>query len=34
MVGAFDKTSLYKWYNIEREPTSLNVDNTPEDTYE
>jgi hypothetical protein len=33
MVGAFD-TPLYKRYNIEIDPTFLNVDNVPEDTYE
>jgi hypothetical protein len=32
MVGAFDTYPLYKRYNMEIDPTFLNVDNVPEDT--
>jgi hypothetical protein len=34
MVGACATDPLYKRYNIEIDPTFLNVDNVPEDTYE
>jgi hypothetical protein len=34
MVEAFDTDPLYKRYNIEIDPTFLNVDNMPKDTYE
>jgi hypothetical protein len=34
MDGVFDTYPLYKRYNIEIDPTFLNVDNVPEDTYE
>jgi hypothetical protein len=33
MVEAFDTDALYKSYNSEKDPTFLNVDNVPEDTY-
>jgi hypothetical protein len=34
LVGAFDTAPLYKRYNIETDPTFLDVDNVPEDSYE
>jgi hypothetical protein len=34
MDGTFNTDSLYKRRNIEIDPTFLNVDNVPKDTYE
>jgi hypothetical protein len=34
MVGVFGTDPLYKRYNIDIDPTFLNVVNVPEDTYE